>query len=254
MRARRIGIAAAVGLALATAGCGSSDSAVRTGDDPATAAPLDAATAAAVVEAGALTAADLGGDWAVSDRDEDGEDVAVCLELVGAEGDPGVVAAGGSEVLQSSDDRGPTLVYVTAQSTTVVHESPEAAAAALDGLDEAALSSCVAESTDVNVVAGEEGDEVSPVSPAGVGVDATDGVDAGDESRSFTVTYDQDFGDGDDNTSAVEVHAVRVGPVVQVVWTTRDGEAQEDGVVEEPTVGIDDAVAATVDRVADAAG
>ena len=37
-------------------------------------------------------------------------------------------------------------------------------------------------------------------------------------------------------------------------WTTRDGEGQEDDVVEGPTQGLADAIATVVDRVADEVG
>jgi hypothetical protein len=248
-------VAAAIAVTAVTA-CSSEGTTVTAGEEPSP--PLDAATAAAVVEAGELGVGDLEGTsedgWEVSDYEEDGEDVAECLDLVGAEGDPGVLATGRSDVLQSDDDRGPTLVFVTAQSVTVVHESAEAAAAALARLAPDALAACIAESTDVNVVDGEEGDTVRPVEPSGVDVERSDAVDAGDEAVSYLVTYDQEFGDGDDNTSAVEVHGVRVGPAVEVIFTTRDGEDQEDDVVEGPTPGLTDTVATVVARVTDAVG
>lgn len=240
-------------LTLGTAACGSSDGDVETGrgDAPST---IDAEVGAAAVAAGELTADDLNAPadadrWEVTDREDADEDVAACLGLAGAEGDPGVVAAGGSVVFESEDDRGPTSIYVTAESVTVAYASSDEAAAAFGALDETAVSACISTSTDANVVAGEEGDSIDPVSPEAVGVEEIRPVDAGDEALALRATYDQDFGDGDDNSSSVELHAVRIGPVVELVWTTRGGEDQPDGVVDAATLGLGDVVIALSERV-----
>jgi len=251
--ARFAASAVAGALAVTAAACGSETGTTETGrfDAP---SMIDAEVGAATVAAGELSGDDLNepsaaDPWRVADWDEAGEDVAACLDLAGGEGDAGVVASGASTVFESDDERGPTSIFVTAQSTTVAYGTADEAAAAFGVIDETTLAECVAESTDANVLAGEEGESVEPVDPETVEVDEVRPVDAGDEALALRATYDQEFGDGDDNASAVELQAVRVGPVVTLVLVTRDGEDQADGVVDAETLGLTDVVGSLAARV-----
>jgi len=74
----------------------------------------------------------------------------------------------------------------------------------------------------------------------------------GDESTALLAVFDQDTGEGDDNSDSAALHAVRVGPVIEVVWTARSGETHDENPVAQATDGIDDTVAAAVARVSEA--
>ena len=113
--------------------CGSSEDAVETGrsDVP---QEIDAALAADAVAAGIVTAEDLSAPADAEAWEEDGDEaddeVAACLGGAGADGDPGVLAVGTSPLFRSDDDRGPTLVSVSAMSETVAYTTAAEAAGA----------------------------------------------------------------------------------------------------------------------------
>lgn len=231
------------------AACGSSGGETTTGP----AATIDVATAEAAVAAGEVTVDDVDeasrgesdiDGWSEAAR-PDGEEAAACSIAALGAGEP--LASGGSEVLVSGDGRGPTSVHVTLRSETVAYATTEEAATAFAALDADAFASCLGE-----FPGGDPEEGGAPLDASDIEVEEVDAPDAGDDARSLLATYDIDWGDGDDNIDAAEAVVVQVGPVVQVLWTTRSGEGHDDDVVEGPTVGLDDVATDLAGRVGDA--
>ena len=238
--------------------CGSSEDAVETGrsDVP---QEIDAALAADAAAAGIVTAEDLSAPADAEAWEEDGDEaddeVAACLGGAGADGDPGVLAVGTSPLFRSDDDRGPTLVSVSAMSETVAYTTAAEAEDAFAQLDAGWFAECIAESTEALATpADEEWEAVEALAPGDIEIDERGGVDAGDDAVSLLATFDVEYGEGDDNWNAAELHAVRVGPVIELVVTTRSGEDQGDDVVDAATLGLTDVVIDLASRVTAALG
>lgn len=161
-----------------------------------------------------------------------------------------LLAARRSRVFEQSDPRGPTLVGVEIRTDTLVYESPAAAKRTVAALDGDYLSSCI-EQTGAQREAESAAEEEDDGFSADTDIDAksVDAPDVGDESQAFRAPFDNDTGDGDDNSSSSELYVVRVGSVVEVLYTWRYGEGHDDDVVSVATPTVPETLERLVGRI-----
>jgi hypothetical protein len=251
-------LAAAVIVATATpVGAGDSDE------------PISRADAAELARAGVLKLDDLedletdderDGKWS---RFTDGylglqDEQGACLVLdddhvaAGAFADD-LLAARRSRVFEQSDSRGPTLVGVEIRTDTLVYASPAAAERTFAALEGDYLSSCIeqtgAQREAESVAAGDEEEGEGFSADKDVDARRVDAPDVGEEAQAFRAPFDNDSGDGDDNFSSSELNVVRVGPVVEVLYTWRYGEGHDDDVVSVATPTVPGTLERLVDRI-----
>jgi hypothetical protein len=230
--------------------------------------PISRADAGDLVRAGVLKLDDLedletddegDGKWS---RFTDGylglqDEQAACLVLdddhvaAGAFADD-LLAARRSRVFEQSDSRGPTLVGVEIRTDTLVYASPAAAERAIAALDQDYLSSCIEQTgaqREAESAAGDEEDGEGFSADEDIDARRVDAPDVGDEAQAFRAAFDNDSGDGDDNYSSSELYVVRVGSVVEVLYTWRYGEGHDDDVVSVATPTVPETLERLVDRI-----
>jgi hypothetical protein len=260
---RVVGLAAALFLGLAAMGCDDD------GDATTSVRPVSEDNATAVGEAGVVTIDDLNDGERPDHIDRWSREEAGGYELFteqagcfvvdagqpAEEFEQGLLAADSSDVYETADDRGPTLVSVATRTDTLVYDSQDVAKSALRRLDSAYLVSCIERTGAEQESAGSTGegcDDCDDEFVADDDVEAReiDASEAGDEGVAFLAVYDNDSGEGDDNYSSAEIYVVRTGQVVEVVYGVRFGEDHEDDVVAEPTTGLLPIIDLLADRIA----
>ena len=197
---RAMGCAAIAVLAVST-GCGSDDAADQ---DPEVSVPSEIAPelASEVELAGTLQLDDLtppsdGDPWEPWDGAAAETAVASCSVADSSE------ASTVSEVFASSDDRGPTSVFVTAHSETLVLLTADAASEAFAQIDEDWFADCIVATSAAAheaYAADAEADDLdeeeyslyygAPLEPGDVEVDEASAPDLGDESVALTAEFD----------------------------------------------------------------
>jgi hypothetical protein len=164
-----------------------------------------------------------------------------------------LLAARRSRVFEQSDPRGPTLVGVEIRTDTLVYASTAAAERTVAALDGDYLSSCIeqtgAQREAESAAAGDEEEGEGFSADKDIDARRVDAPDVGDEAQAFRAPFNNYSGDGDDNFSSSELYVVRVGPVVEVLYTWRYGEGHDDDVVSVATPTVPETLERLVDRI-----